>query len=63
VINGELEADKGKYEWGTTITRAYLPNDNLKFFQDKDINLMDWLRQYVPPTVTDVDEPSSADSG
>jgi ATPase subunit of ABC transporter with duplicated ATPase domains len=57
VINGELEADKGKYEWGTTITRAYLPNDNLKFFQDKDINLMDWLRQYVPPTVTDVDEP------
>jgi len=57
VINGEQQADKGKFEWGTTITRAYLPNDNLKFFEDKDLNLMDWLRQYVPPTVTDVDEP------
>lgn len=57
VINGEIVLDKGKYEWGTTITRAYLPNDNLKFFENKDLTLMDWLRQYVPPTVTDVDEP------
>jgi ATPase subunit of ABC transporter with duplicated ATPase domains len=57
IINGEQKADSGKYEWGTTITRAYLPNDNNKFFPDPNINLMDWLRQYVPPTVTDVDEP------
>ncbi|MEO5996035.1 MAG: ATP-binding cassette domain-containing protein [Chitinophagaceae bacterium] len=57
IINGELKADGGKFEWGTTITKAYLPNDNTQFFQDPGINLMDWLRQYVPPTVTDVDEP------
>ncbi|MHA4807579.1 ABC-F family ATP-binding cassette domain-containing protein [Flavitalea flava] len=57
IINGELTADHGKYEWGTTVTKAYLPNDNTPFFQQKDINLMDWLRQYVPPHVTDVDEP------
>lgn len=57
VINGETTADSGKYEWGTTITKAYLPNDNSTFFQDPDVNLMNWLRQYVPPTVTDVDEP------
>ncbi len=57
IINGEVTADGGKYEWGTTITKAYLPNDNTEFFQDPSINLMDWLRQYVPPTVTDVDEP------
>ena len=57
IINGEMPADKGKYEWGTTVTKAYLPNDNTPFFQQKDINLMDWLRQYVPPHVTDVDEP------
>ncbi len=57
VINGEAKADQGKYEWGTTITKAYLPNDNSEFFPDPNINLMDWLRQYVPPTVTDVDEP------
>ena len=57
IINGEQKADSGKYEWGTTITRAYLPSDNNKFFPDPNINLMDWLRQWVPPTVTDVDEP------
>jgi ATPase subunit of ABC transporter with duplicated ATPase domains len=34
-----------------------LPNDNSQFFLDKNINLMDWLRQFVPPHVTDVDEP------
>ena len=56
IINGNLQADKGKYEWGTTVTTAYLPNDNSAFFL-QDLPLMDWLRQYVPPHVTDVDEP------
>ena len=57
IINGEMNADGGKYEWGTTITKAYLPNDNSKYFESTNLNLMDWLRQYVPATVTDVDEP------
>src|ERR1700748_1630423 len=57
IITGKLKADKGTYEWGTTVTHAYLPNDNSSFFLDKNINLMDWLRQFVPPHVTDVDEP------
>ncbi|MGF6850575.1 ATPase subunit of ABC transporter with duplicated ATPase domains [Chitinophaga sp. W3I9] len=57
VINNEAKADGGKFEWGTTVTSAYLPNDNSAFFTNKDLNLMDWLRQYVPPHVTDVDEP------
>lgn len=57
IINGETAADGGKIEWGTTITKAYLPNDNTEFFQDTQINLMEWLRQYVPPSVTDADEP------
>ena len=57
IINKQMEADKGKYEWGTTVTTAYLPNDNSQFFTNKELNLMDWLRQYVPPHVTDVDEP------
>lgn len=55
IINGKAKADKGSYEWGTTITSAYLPNDNSEFFQGDD-NLMDWLRQFVPPHVKDVDE-------
>ena len=57
VINGLTAADNGKYEWGTTVTKAYLPNDNSEYFTGQQINLMDWLRQFVPPHVTDVDEP------
>ncbi len=56
IINGEMEADSGTYEWGTTVSKAYLPNDNSKYFKE-DLSLMDWLRQFVPPHVTDVDEP------
>lgn len=57
IVTGGASADGGKYEWGTTITTAYLPNDNSQYFLDKDLSLMDWLRQFVPPHVTDVDEP------
>ncbi len=56
IINSQKEADGGKFEWGTTVTTAYLPVENNDFFQS-DLNLMDWLRQYVPTYVTDVDEP------
>ena len=56
IINGNAKADSGKFEWGTTITKAYLPLENTEFFQN-GLNLMDWLRQYVPPHVTDADEP------
>ena len=55
IINGKAQADSGKYEWGTTITSAYLPNDNTEFFNGS-LNLMDWLRQFVPPNTKDVDE-------
>ncbi|MBC8033856.1 MAG: ATP-binding cassette domain-containing protein [Chitinophagaceae bacterium] len=57
IINKEMEADGGKYEWGTTITTAFLPNDNAKYFKKGDVTLLDWLRDFVPPTVTDADEP------
>lgn len=56
IINGNKEAGGGKYEWGTTITRAYLPLENQEFFEN-GLSLMEWLRQYVPPHVTDADEP------
>src|SRR5690606_33826417 len=45
VITGELEPDEGSYSWGITITSAYFPKDNTKYF-DSDLNLIDWLRQY-----------------
>jgi ATPase subunit of ABC transporter with duplicated ATPase domains len=55
IINNRMKADSGIVEWGTTITTAYLPNDNTEFFTGT-LTLMDWLRQYVPPYVKDVDE-------
>ena len=45
IINGNRKADAGEYKWGVTITTAYLPLDNTKFF-DCDMNLVDWLSQY-----------------
>ena len=56
VINGRQKADTGKFLWGTTITTAYLPNDNTEYFEGNQLNLIDWLRQYVPPQTKDVDE-------
>jgi len=56
IINDKLQADAGKFEWGTTITKSYLPVENTEFFTE-DLGLLDWLRQFVPPHVTDADEP------
>ena len=56
VLNKKTKADNGTFEWGTTVTTAYLPNDNTEYFTGSTLNLMDWLRQYVPPTTKDVDE-------
>jgi len=56
IINGLREAQGGKYEWGTTITKAYLPVENNEFFTE-GLTLLEWLRQYVPQHVTDADEP------
>ena len=45
IINGNREAQAGKFSWGITITTAYLPLDNTEFFQS-NLNLVDWLSQY-----------------
>ncbi len=45
IINGNLKADAGTYEWGQTITSAYLPLDNTAFF-NTDMNLIEWLSQF-----------------
>ena len=45
IITGNRKADEGTYEWGQTITTAYLPLDNSAFF-NCDLNLVDWLSQF-----------------
>lgn len=46
IMADQLQADSGTAIWGSTITKSYLPNDNSKFFTDKTLNLIDWLRQF-----------------
>ena len=45
IINGNQQAAAGTYNWGITITTAYLPVDNTEFFQS-ELNLVDWLSQF-----------------
>ena len=47
IVMGEMEPDEGTYKWGTTITTSYFPLDNSAFFNDCDLNLVDWLGQYT----------------
>lgn len=46
IIGGKKKQDSGEFTFGTTITSAYLPNDNTEYFEDK-LSLVDWLRQYA----------------
>ncbi|MBI2259739.1 MAG: ATP-binding cassette domain-containing protein [Flavobacteriia bacterium] len=46
ILNTYQKADEGTFTFGTTITPAYLPNDNSSYFKD-NITLIDWLRQYA----------------
>ncbi len=45
ILNGNLKQDSGHFNWGVTITTAYLPLDNTDYF-NTDLNLVDWLGQY-----------------
>lgn len=47
IISGNATPDKGEYNWGITTSQSYMPLDNTEFFQDKDLNLVDWLRQFT----------------
>jgi len=47
IITENEKADAGKFSWGVTTTQSYLPLDNSTFFQDGNLNLVDWLRQYA----------------
>ncbi|SEB50336.1 ATPase components of ABC transporters with duplicated ATPase domains [Tenacibaculum sp. MAR_2009_124] len=47
IISDNVKADEGKYNWGVTTTQSYLPSDNSEFFQNGELNLVDWLRQYA----------------
>ncbi|KML36392.1 MULTISPECIES: ABC-F family ATP-binding cassette domain-containing protein [Bacillaceae] len=48
ILTGEMEPDEGTFKWGVTTSQSYFPNDNSEFFENSDLNLVDWLRQFSP---------------
>lgn len=46
ILMGEDTEFEGGFKWGVTVTPTYLPNDNSEFFEAKEENLIDWLRQF-----------------
>ena len=47
ILMGEIEPDEGTFKWGVTTSQAFLPSDNSEFFDDCELNLVDWLRQFT----------------
>jgi ATPase subunit of ABC transporter with duplicated ATPase domains len=47
ILNNKITADAGTFDWGITTTQSYLPVDNHEYFDGIDLNLVDWLRQWV----------------
>ncbi|MFT9056211.1 MAG: ATP-binding cassette domain-containing protein [Ethanoligenens sp.] len=46
ILMGEVEPDSGSFKWGVTTSQSYLPRDVTAYFEDPDLTLIDWLRQY-----------------
>lgn len=46
ILTGEMEPDSGEVKWGVTITHSYFPSDNTKYFEENDLDMVNWLRQY-----------------
>lgn len=47
ILNSKQVADSGEFAWGVTTTQSYLPLDNSEYFKDKELTLVDWLRQWA----------------
>ncbi len=46
ILMGEAKADSGTFRWGVTTSQSYLPKDHNSFFDGKEVNLIDWLREF-----------------
>ncbi|MBN2716524.1 MAG: ABC-F family ATP-binding cassette domain-containing protein [Deltaproteobacteria bacterium] len=46
ILAGELAPDTGTFTWGVTTTKAYFPSDNAAYFNNSDLDILNWLRQY-----------------
>ncbi len=49
ILAGELSPDRGTFRWGVTISSSYFPKEHNHIFDEGDLDLVGWLRQYAPP--------------
>ena len=49
ILAGELQPDQGSFRWGVTIKNAYFPKENNSYFENDQLDLISWLRQFAPP--------------
>ncbi len=49
ILSGKMQADEGEFRWGVTTSQSYFPKEHGAFF-DEDLNLIQWLLQFAPPT-------------
>src|SRR5690625_4488375 len=53
ILMGEMEPDAGTFKWGVTTSQSYFPKDNAAYFENNELPLVDWLRQYSPEDETE----------
>jgi ATPase subunit of ABC transporter with duplicated ATPase domains len=53
ILVGEMEPDEGSIKWGITTSRSYFPKENSEFFENVDLSLVEWLRQFSPQDETE----------
>ena len=46
ILTGELDADEGEFKWGVSTSQSFFPKDNSVYFENSDLNILDWLKQY-----------------
>ena len=49
ILTGELAPDKGSFRWGVTIKNGYFPKENNAYFDNEELDLIGWLRQFAAP--------------
>lgn len=53
ILMEEEEPDSGSIKWGVSTSKSYFPVDNSTFFNDCDLSILDWIRQYSENDITD----------
>ncbi|MEG0615502.1 MAG: ABC-F family ATP-binding cassette domain-containing protein, partial [Oscillospiraceae bacterium] len=46
ILAEEIEPDDGTVKWGVSTSRSYFPNDNTEFFNECELSILDWIRQF-----------------